>query len=105
MDLEETRGLGFRALARKHQVADFLALVVRQLRLAARVASFLAGAFQTGAGALPDHLALELGEDADHLHHHAPGGRGRVDGLGQRTESGSGRVDLFHYGQKVFQRP
>jgi hypothetical protein len=29
----------------------------------------------------PDHSALELGEGADHLHHHPPGRPGGVDRL------------------------
>ena len=62
-----------RTLTGSHQVADFPTLIVGELRLVSWVAALLAGALQTGAGTLTDHLTLKLGKDADYLHHHAPG--------------------------------
>src|SRR5271166_2982955 len=59
---------------------------------------------QTGARALADHLALEFGEGAEHLHQHPAGGAGRVDRFGQRFEFRAGRADPFEDGQKVFER-
>ena len=59
---------------------------------------------QACRGALPDHGALELGEGADHLHHHPAGRRGGVDVLGQRAEAGACLADLLHDVQQVLQR-
>lgn len=38
---------------------------------------------QTGARSLPDHFPLKLCKAADHLHHHTPRRRRRIDGLGK----------------------
>ena len=67
-------------------------------------ASFGPGGGETGRGALPDHRALELGEGADHLHHHAPGRGGGVDVLGDRPEAGARLADPLHDVQHVLQR-
>ncbi len=67
-------------------------------------ASFGPGGGDAGGGSLPDHGALELGERADHLHHHAAGRGGGVDVLGDRAEAGAGIGDSLHDVQHVFQR-
>jgi hypothetical protein len=54
---------------------------------------------QAGARALADHLALEFGERAEHLHQHAAGGAGRVDRFGQRPEFRAGGADPFEDGR------
>ena len=59
-------------------------------------ATFLTGSFKSGPGAFPKHGPFELGEGADHLHHHPSCGGGRVDGLGQAAESRAGLLDALH---------
>src|SRR3954468_22215379 len=59
---------------------------------------------QTGAGSLPDHGALELGERPEHLHHHASGRTGGVDRLCQGAEGGARRVDLLQDMQQILER-
>ena len=71
------------------------ALIGSELLSTRADAAFIPNSVETDAGALADHGALELGEGSDHLHHHAPGGRGCVDGLGQRTKARFGIIDLF----------
>jgi hypothetical protein len=44
----------------------------------AMAAALRAGRFEAGLGALPHHLPLIFRERAEHLHHHPPGGHGRV---------------------------
>ena len=51
---------------------------------------FCTGDGEAGRGTLADHGALELGEAADHLHHHSPAGHRGVDVLRHRAEAGAG---------------
>jgi len=59
---------------------------------------------QSGARALANHLALEFGGGAEHLHQHAAGRAGGVDRLGQRPEFCAGGADPFEHREKVFER-
>jgi len=56
------------------------------------------------ARALADHRALELGEAADHLHHHAPCRGRRIDALGQRAEARARYLDALDQVQQVLER-
>nr|WP_296072753.1 hypothetical protein [uncultured Actinoplanes sp.] len=47
-------------------------------------------AFHARDDPVDDHFALELGEDAEHLHEHAADGGGGVEGFGGRAERHSG---------------
>jgi len=58
---------------------------------------------EAGRGPLANHRAFELGECADHLHHHAPGWSGGVDVLRDRAEPRAGFGDPLHDVQHVFQ--
>ena len=49
------------------------------------------------APALDDGLVLELGEDAEHLQHHLPGGVGRVEGLGDALEGDTVLREFVHH--------
>jgi hypothetical protein len=62
------------------------------------------GGGESGGGPFPDHGAFELGEGADHLHHHASSRRSGVDRLGDRAEARAGVGDALHDVQHVFQR-
>jgi hypothetical protein len=59
---------------------------------------------QAGPGSLTDHGPLELGEGADHLHHHAPGRDRGVDSFRQRPEAGMFAFDPLHDGEQILQR-
>jgi hypothetical protein len=58
-----------------------------------------AGRFEAGLGALLHHLPLVFRERAEHLHHHPPGGHGRIDHshinpYGRLTADLSRRIDF-----------
>lgn len=72
-------------------------------RLSPGDASLGARFMQAGARTLADHLALEFGEGAEHLHQHAAGGP-EVDRLGQRSEFCAGDADPLEDREKVFER-
>jgi len=63
-----------------------------------------AGGREPGLRPLPDHGPFELGKAPDHLHEHAPGRRGRIDGFGQTAEARPGRLNAFHNMEQVFER-
>ena len=71
---------------------------------AAAAPFLLTGGIDSGLSAFPQHGALELREGPHHLHHHPAGRSGRVDGLGQATESRSGFPELLHDREHVAQR-
>ncbi len=51
-------------------------------------------AFHAGDHAVDDHAALEFGEHAQHLHHHAASGGGGVERLGRAAERDSCGVEF-----------
>src|SRR5215467_4065915 len=51
-------------------------------------------ALHAGDHAVDDGGPLELGEDAEHLDHHATGWAAGVEGLGGGAEDGSGAVEV-----------
>jgi hypothetical protein len=55
------------------------------------------------ARALADHRALELGEGAHHLHHHAARRGGGVDRLRERAEARARRLDPLHDVEEVLE--
>ena len=67
-------------------------------------AALLTGGIASGLSAFPQHGALELREGPHHLHHHPAGRSGRVDRLGQATESRSGFPELLHDREHIAQR-
>ncbi len=74
---------------------------VDEVAVGARAAApFAAGGFAFHAGDHPvdDGGPFELGEHAEHLDHHSPGGGGGVERLGGRTERHSGGVELLEQG-------
>ena len=80
MDPEEAGDIGSAATGGEHP-ENLGLLVCQELRTSSALSAALAGRLQTGAGSLPDHGALELGEGPKHLHHHASGRTGGVDCL------------------------
>ncbi|HTC72621.1 MAG TPA: hypothetical protein VK655_07005 [Solirubrobacteraceae bacterium] len=54
-------------------------------------------ALKAGEDALHDQRALELGEHAEHLHHHPPRRGARVEWLGRGAEGHAGLVKLIDY--------
>ena len=72
--------------------------------LSAAVAALGACRAEACLGPFPDHGALELGEGAQHLHHHAARCRCAVDVFGQRAEAGACFLDLVQDEQQVLQR-
>jgi phosphatidylserine/phosphatidylglycerophosphate/cardiolipin synthase-like enzyme len=59
-------------------------------RSASANAPVLPGGIQPSFGPLFEHGPLEFRKSPDHLHHHAAGRSGGVDGLGQAAKSGFG---------------
>ena len=76
----------------------------RRAAAASPDAALLTGGIDSGLSAFPQHGALELREGPHHLHHHPAGRSGRVDRLGQVTESRSGFPELLHDREHVAQR-
>lgn len=105
MHPEQPGGIGGSLAARLHEVDDFLLLLRGQLGASAPDPAFLPGGFKPATGALAEHGPLELGERADNLHHHPPGGSGGVNGLGKALEGGPCPFDLIEDEQQVFERP
>jgi hypothetical protein len=64
-------------------IGDFPALDVVQLLAPPSDASLGPCGGKTRRSALADHRSLKLGEGANHLHHHPPCWRGRVDVFGK----------------------
>ncbi len=103
MDPEEAGDIGSAATGGEHP-ENLGLLVCQELRTPSALSAALAGRPQTGAGSLPDHGALELGEGPKHLHHHASGRTGGVDRLCQGAEGGARRVDLLQDMQQILER-
>jgi hypothetical protein len=62
-------------------------------------------AFHPGDDALDDRRALELGKDAEHLHHHPPRRARRIERLGRRPEPDPGVVEAFEDLRETTHRP
>ena len=102
--LEQSGDLGCRPTGGEH-AEDFRALRLGELRPPPAMAPLHAGLFQSGLSGLLYHFALVLRKRAEHLHHHPPGGHGRVDGFGQRTEPCARRADPLQDQQRILERP
>ena len=61
--------------------------------------------FHPGDRAFDNRRPLELGEDAEHLHHHPSRGAGGVEGLGRRAEEHVGRVEAVENLRQPAHRP
>jgi hypothetical protein len=103
MDAEEPGDVRCRAACVQHG-EDLGLLLGRELGLPAAVAALGACGAQARLGSFAHHGALELGESAEHLHHHAAGSRGAVYVFGERAESGAGLFDLVEDEQQVLER-
>ena len=103
MDPEDAGNIGAVAAGSEH-VENFGSLLRPQLRTSPARTAAGAGRLQTGAGSLAHHGALEFGEAAEHLHHHASGRTGGVDRLGQGAEVGTRGVDLLQDVQQILER-
>jgi len=77
VNTKEPSGISRCFLARGDHLDHLPSLAHGELGASAANSPLSAGALQSGTGALTDHLALELGETADHLHHHTAGRRCR----------------------------
>ena len=64
-------------------------------RAAAHPAAFADTPFEPGDDAVDDGGVLELGEDAEHLQHHPPGGRAGVERLGRRLQDDAQPVEFL----------
>jgi len=104
MNFEQARDFSGRLEPGRYGFDDLLLLLRRDFWLSPRDAPLGARFVQAGARALADHLALEFGEGAEHLHQHAAGGAGRVDRLRKRPEFRADDADPFENGQEVFER-
>ena len=103
-DVVEARHLGAGLPAGDDAFGDFAPFGGVELLASTADTSLGPGGGDAGRGPLPDHGALELGERADHLHHHAAGRGGGVDVLGDRPEAGARLGDPLHDVQHVLQR-
>ena len=104
MDLEEACSGGSGLLSFRNHLS-YLGLLLRgELGAATPDAALLTGGIDSGLSAFPKHGALELREGPHHLHHHPVGRSGRVDGLGQATESRADFPELLHDREHVAQR-
>jgi hypothetical protein len=74
---------------------------VADRRRAGHPAALARFAFHAGGDPFDDRGAFELGEDAEHLHHHASGGAGGVERLGGRAE---GDARFVEFGQDLRER-
>ena len=104
MDLEEACSGGGGLISFRNHLSNLGLLLRGELGAATPDAALLTGGIDSGLSAFPQHGALELREGPHHLHHHPAGRSGRVDGLGQATESRSGFPELLHDREHVAQR-
>ena len=104
MDLEEACSGGRGLISFRNHLSNLGLLLGGELGAASPDAAFLTGGIDSGLSAFPQHGALELREGPHHLHHHPAGRSGRVDRLGQATESRSGFPELLHDREHVAQR-
>ena len=104
MDLEEACSGGGGLISFRNHLSNLGLLLRGELGAASADAALLTGGIDSGLGAFPQHGALELREGPHHLHHHPAGRSGRVDRLGQATESRSGFPELLHDREHVAQR-
>ena len=104
MDLEEAGSGGGGLISFRNHLSNLGLLLGGELGTASSHSTLLTGGIDSGLGAFPQHGALELREGPHHLHHHPAGRSGRVDGLGQATESRSGFPELLHDREHVAQR-
>jgi hypothetical protein len=56
----------------------------------------LTGGIQSSLRSLAEHCPFKLGKCSDHLHHHAPRGRGGIDRFRQAPKSGLSLMDSLH---------
>ena len=87
MDLEEACSSDGGLLSFRNHLSNLGLLLRGELGAATPDAALLTGGIDSGLSAFPQHGALELREGPHHLHHHPAGRSGRVDRLGQATES------------------
>jgi len=66
-----------------NHLSNLSLLSLEKLRTASTDATFLACGIQPCFGPFSQHGPLELRESPDHMHHHPPRRRGRIDGLSQ----------------------
>jgi hypothetical protein len=99
VNFEQSGNFSGRLAPRRYGFDDLFLLLGGDFRLSSGDSSLSARFVQAAARALADHLALEFGEGAEHLHQHAA-----VDRLGQRSEFRVGGIDPFEDGQKVSER-
>ena len=104
MDLEEAGSGSGCLLSFRNHLSNLGLLLRGELGAASLDAAFLTGGIDSGLSAFPQHGALELREGPYHLHHHPACRSGRVDRLGQATESRSGFPELLHDREHVAQR-
>ena len=104
VDLEEAGSGGGGLLAFRDHLSNLGLLLRGELGAASPHSTLLTGGIDSGLSAFPQHGALELREGPHHLHHHPAGRSGRVDRLGQATESRAGFPELLHDREHVAQR-
>ena len=104
MDLEEAGGGSGGLIAFRNHLSYLGLLLGGELGAASPDAAFLTGGIDSGLSAFPKHGAFELRESPHHLHHHPACRSGRVDRLGQATESRSGFPELLHDREHIAQR-
>ena len=100
MNFEQAGDFGGRLAPGCHGFDDLFLLLRCDFRLSPRDAALSARFMQSGACALADHLALEFGEGAEHLHQHSTGGAGSIDRFRKRPEFRAGGADAFENGQE-----
>ena len=91
-------------LAFRNHLSNLELLLRGELGAATPDAALLTGGIDSGLNAFPQHGALELREGSHHLHHHPAGRSGRVDRLGQATESRANFPELLHDREHFAQR-
>ncbi len=102
MHPEDAGDIGAGAPGCEH--AENLGLLMRhQHRASPADAALFASRLETGAGALLKHGTLELGEAAEHLHHHASCRARGVDRLGQGPEASLLSVDPVQDMQEILE--
>jgi hypothetical protein len=104
MNFEQARDLSGRLASGRYGFDDLLLLLRCDFWLSPRDAPLGARFMKSGACTLADHLALEFGEGAEHLHQHSTGGAGSIDRFRKRPEFRAGGADAFENGQEVFER-
>ena len=104
VDLEEAGSGGSGPISFRNHLSNFGLLLRGELGAASPDAALLTGGIDSGLSAFPQHGALGLREGPHHLHHHPAGRSGRVDRLGQATESRAGFRELLHDREHVAQR-